>query len=185
MFITTVLDEMEGRHSDKEAIVCGSERLTFQQLNEQTYNLCRHLVSLGIKEGDTVGILLPNCVEYAACFLAPLRVGAISVPLNPRYSRDSLEAIFKDCQLALLITTAERLAEVEALVSQLESFKALIVHDSPLFVSDSFEVANYPRLGYLLNSPSDEVVTYSIRAEDHAAYMYTSGTTGKVTKENQ
>ena len=166
MFITDVLDQMDERHPDKTAVVCGEDSITFHQLNEQTYNLANHIAALGITSGDTVGILLPNCVEYAACFVAPLRVGAISVPLDPRYSQPGLEAIFTDCSLSALITTPDQIRIVESLLEKQQNSKVLIVEQCR---SQSMTP---------IEPKADGIKRFPIDAEDDAVYMYTSGTTG-------
>ena len=181
MFITTVLDKMDARFPKREALVCGGKRLTFHQLKEQTYNFSKNLYAGGIGKGDTVGILLPNCVEYAACFIAPLRIGAISVPLNPRYSRLELEAIFRDCKLAALITTAKQLEVVEPLVRSLRSFKTLIVnyHLTPKqSFRQGLKIGDTKSLKDMLSTATGEIEMPPICDEDDAVYMYTSGTTG-------
>lgn len=180
MFITEVLDEMDARHLNKAAVVCGDDSITFHQLREQTCNLASHMAALGIVSGDTVGILLPNCVEYAACFIAPLRVGAISVPLNPRYDQPELRAIFEDCGLSALITTPDQTRIVECLLEKQRNFKALIVNkirpqNAPL--ADP-EFSEYLRLENMLDTKAGSINRFPIDAEDDAAYMYTSGTTG-------
>lgn len=181
MFITTVLDKMDARYPNKEALVCGGKRLTFHQLKEQTHNLSKNLYARGIGTGDTVGILLPNCVEYAASFIAPLRIGAISVPLNPRYSRLELEAIFRDCKLAALITTSKQLEGVEPLVRSLRSFKTLIVnyHLTPnQSYRQGLKIGDTKSLRDMLTTATGEIEMPPICDEDDAVYMYTSGTTG-------
>jgi long-chain acyl-CoA synthetase len=181
MFITTVIDEMGARYPHKEAVVCGGKCLTFHQLNKQTHNFSKKLFAQGIGTGDTVGILLPNCAEYAASFIAPLRIGAISVPLDPRSSPLELEAIFRDCNLSALITTPERLEVVGPLVRSLRSFKTLIVNYrfSPgQIYRQGLEIGNTQSLEDMLKTETDEIETSPIFDEDDAVYMYTSGTTG-------
>jgi long-chain acyl-CoA synthetase len=182
MFITTVLDKMDARYPNKEALVCGGKCLTFHQLNEQTHNFSKNLYARGIGTGNTVGILLPNCVEYAASFIAPLRIGAISVPLNPRYSRLELEAIFRDCKLAALITTPKQLEVVEPLIKSLRSLKTLIVNYNltpKQNYRQGLEIGDTKSLEDMLTTATGEIETSPIREEDDAVYMYTSGTTGR------
>ena len=162
MFITDVLDEMDSRCANKAAIVCGEDSITFRQLREQTHNLASHMAALGITSGDTIGILLPNCLEYAACFIAPFLIGAISVPLNPRYEQPELETIFADCNLSALITTPD-CAEIVENLPKKRNFAVLTMAQ---------------HLTNMLNTKAGIVNRFSISAEDDAAYMFTSGTTG-------
>ncbi|MCP4108018.1 MAG: acyl--CoA ligase [Desulfobacteraceae bacterium] len=183
MIITTVLEKMCEKHPDKDAIVCDGKSLTFRQLNEQTHKLSYWLTAMGLEQGDTVGILLPNCIEYPASFIAPLRLGAISVPLNPRYNPNELKSIFKDCNLSALITDDEHLELAKNIVKGLHGFKFMLAnyrfgprfmpvisHCGKTLKSDGFSN---------LNLEHTEIITTHIHDEDDAVYIYTSGTTGQ------
>ncbi|MCP4352751.1 MAG: acyl--CoA ligase [Desulfobacterales bacterium] len=173
---------MGERHPDKDAIVCDRESLTFRQLNEQTHKLSYWLATMGLEQGDTVGILLPNCIEYPASFIAPLRLGAISVPLNPRCNPNELESIFKDCNLSALITDDEHLELAKDIVKGLQGFKFMLANYR---FGTCFMPVIY-RCNYRQKLKSDgfsnldciEMPTTLTRDEDYAVYMYTSGTTG-------
>ncbi|MCP4350865.1 MAG: acyl--CoA ligase [Desulfobacterales bacterium] len=180
MFITTVLSKMCAKHPDKDAIVCNGESLSFRQLNKETHRLSCQLAAIGLEQGDTVGILLPNCTEYAASFIAPLRVGAISVPLNPHYNQHELEAIFKDCNLSALITDDEHLGIVEDIVKKLQGFKFMLVicRFGQHFISHQRVKRPKSYSFSKLNLEHTEIITTHVHDEDHAVYMYTSGTTG-------
>ncbi|RYP39886.1 hypothetical protein DL767_002005 [Monosporascus sp. MG133] len=61
-------------------------RWTYNELNQQSSQLARSLMSLGIGVGDRVGIMAGNCEQYASVFFAVARIGAILVILNNTYT---------------------------------------------------------------------------------------------------
>ena len=69
---------------DKDAVICGDERLTFAQLDATTDRLANALRSLGVGVGDRVAIQLQNTVEFVRAFMAVTKAGGISVPVNTR-----------------------------------------------------------------------------------------------------
>ena len=66
----------------KTAIRCGDERRTYRELNERTNRLARALRSLGLSQGDRIATLSFNSVELMEAYVAHLKTGAITVPLN-------------------------------------------------------------------------------------------------------
>jgi len=162
-YITTKLNQLATQYPHQRAIVCGNKQLTYHELNQLTNQLATYLASQGITSGDTIGLLLPNCVSYPACFIAPLRIGAISVPLNPRYRSTELAAIFQEIQIAVLITTIDQVNRVKPLLQASPTYKLLLVVES---------------LSEQLGNGSAIQPSYQPQPTDVATYIYTSGTTG-------
>jgi long-chain acyl-CoA synthetase len=48
-----------GRFRDKTALVCGSQRLTYAQIEAQANRLARALIAHGVRRGDRVAVYLP------------------------------------------------------------------------------------------------------------------------------
>jgi acyl-CoA synthetase (AMP-forming)/AMP-acid ligase II len=67
-----------GRSPDKPAIVVGSRALTYREMDDQARLWARAMLSLGIRKGDRVSILMPNCVEYMSLYFACYMTGAVA-----------------------------------------------------------------------------------------------------------
>ena len=93
---------------DRKAIVAGDRRLTYAQLDERANRLAHHLQSLGVGEGDYVGLQLLNGTEYAEGMLACFKIRAVPVNVNFRYVTDELQHLFDDADLVVIIATAVR-----------------------------------------------------------------------------
>ncbi len=69
---------------------------TYAQLGDQIDRAAQGLLDLGVKPGDPVAIVLPNCPQHIAAFYAVLRIGAIVVEHNPLYTPRELRHQFED-----------------------------------------------------------------------------------------
>ena len=83
-----LLDLQCQHHGTQECIVTPwtGARWTYNELNQQSSQLARGLMALGIGVGDRVGIMAGNCEQYASVLFAVARIGAILVILNNTYT---------------------------------------------------------------------------------------------------
>jgi len=77
--------------------------LTYRELEEQVAKLAGVLASLGVKKGDRVGLILPNCPQYVIAYYACLRMGAVVVGNNPLYTERELSHQLKDAGIEVVI----------------------------------------------------------------------------------
>ena len=107
---------------DRIAFGCGSQKLSFKQLDERANQLGSALRARGIGRGDNVGIQLYNCAEYLEAFFACSKIGAVPVNVNYRYVADELQGLFNSLDLRGLVYGADfdaSVLEVIALVPTL------------------------------------------------------------------
>ncbi len=78
--------------------------LTFLELKRRSDALAAALVDLGIRQGDRVGIMLPNCPQYVITTFAILRIGAIVVNINPSYTAREVLTVATDSGIRVLVT---------------------------------------------------------------------------------
>jgi non-ribosomal peptide synthetase component F len=88
------------------AVICGSSRLTYQELDQQANRLAHFLISCGIGEGNPVGILLERSIDTYIALLGVLKAGAAFVPLDPSFSSDRVAFIAENAGLRGLVTTS-------------------------------------------------------------------------------
>ncbi|GAP91068.1 putative acyl- synthetase [Rosellinia necatrix] len=98
-----LLDLQCQHHGAQECIVTPwtGARWTYNELNQQSSQLAKALMSIGIGVGDRVGIMAGNCAQYAAVFFAVARIGAILVILNNTYTPTEAQygLQFSDCKV--------------------------------------------------------------------------------------
>ncbi|MEF2979039.1 long-chain-fatty-acid--CoA ligase [Subtercola sp. YIM 133946] len=72
------------------------QETTYRELGEQIERAAEGLRTLGVKHGDRVALVLPNCPAHVVAFYAVLRLGAIVVEHNPLYTPRELRHQFED-----------------------------------------------------------------------------------------
>ncbi len=88
-------------------------KYSYKELNMAVYQFAAGLQRLGLKKGDRVAIMLPNCPQFIIAINAVWRLGAIAVCAEGRYASRHLEEILLDSGSKTIITTEkvqERLA---------------------------------------------------------------------------
>jgi long-chain acyl-CoA synthetase len=91
-------------HPDREAVVCGSRRLTYAMLEAQTGCLRETFLDLGVKRGDRVAIEAGSTETTVIAVLATLTAGAIFVVVDPRKQSKARRAIRDDSGPSILVT---------------------------------------------------------------------------------
>jgi long-chain acyl-CoA synthetase len=81
-----LLEEAVARFADRPAVSFFGKRLTYRELGLQAEQLSRALGWLGIRRGDRVALILPNCPQFLIAFYAAARLGAIPVRWRPSAS---------------------------------------------------------------------------------------------------
>lgn len=76
---------------------------TYRQLGEQINRAAEGLRRLGVKAGDRVALILPNCPQHVVAFYAVLRLGAIVVEHNPLFTAGELRRQFEDHRAEVII----------------------------------------------------------------------------------
>ena len=69
---------------------------TYRELGDQITRAAEGLRRLGVRKGDRVALVLPNCPQHVVAFYAALRLGAIVVEHNPLYTARELRHQFED-----------------------------------------------------------------------------------------
>lgn len=81
---------------DSPAMTFFGKQTTYRKLGEQVAAVAEGLRKLGVKPGDRIAIVLPNCPQHVVAFYAAMRIGAIVVEHNPLYTARELLAQFQD-----------------------------------------------------------------------------------------
>jgi long-chain acyl-CoA synthetase len=148
-----------------EAVVAGSERLTFADLDRHSDTLAHALASRGIAKGDRVGIAMRNCPAWIVGYMAILKAGGIATLLNGWWETTELAHALDLTEPALILADAPRAARIEA------------AGDWPVVALDigaGIETAMAPLTdGADLSAPLPDVTP-----DDDATILFTSGSTG-------
>jgi fatty-acyl-CoA synthase len=93
------------RRPEHEAVVFPGVRLTYAQVRERAVAAARSLTALGVRPGDRVGLLMPNCPDFVSGFFAIQLLGAVAVPINTRFRARELAYVTENADLVVLLTS--------------------------------------------------------------------------------
>ncbi|MGH9344008.1 MAG: AMP-binding protein, partial [Terriglobia bacterium] len=157
----------------KQGVVCGENRFTYQEFDQRCDRFSAALLQLGVRPGDRVSFLSPNCHRLLEAYYAVPQIGAILLPLNVRLTAAELIQILHDAAPRLLFFDTEFDGEA----------KKMTHADLPI---EDFICLDHPRPSGWSGKTYEELLESSLpRAFDWttldensvAELFYTSGTT--------
>ena len=142
------------RTPDAPALIAGTKRWTYRDLEARVHQLAHELRRLGVGPEVAVAVLLERNADLVAALLAVMEAGGFYVPLDPAYPRSRTELILADTRAPVILTHS-------SLADRLASPKSLLVRVDTLPTAAA-------------EAPPPET-----RTSDLAYVIYTSGSTGR------
>src|SRR5436309_4659093 len=88
----------------RPALLFKGATVTYGELDRLSAACAAGLASLGIRRGDRVGLLLPNCPQFQIAQFGAWKLGAIVAPLNPIYTEHELEGPLREQGIETIVT---------------------------------------------------------------------------------
>jgi len=155
---------------DDIALISSVSRWTWRELDRAAFNLATNLVALGLRPGDRVASLMPNRAALIIHYLACLRAGVVSVPLNYRYVPPQIAQALEKSGASLIFNHIERADDLDSIGA---------AGDLPLG-RITYEGArdNWPHFERLILSPAPGIEVPPFDPSATAFVFFTSGSTG-------
>lgn len=185
------------RYPDHVALEFFGRETRYAELGEQIRRAAEGLRRLGVKAGDRVAIILPNCPQHVVAFYAVLRIGAIVVEHNPLYTARELRHQFEDHHARVAIAWDKTVPTLQDFPSDLALDHIVSVDMTRAFplkmrallrlplekartsrAELTLEVRGTTPWEKLLDGPEIPETVPRPDAESVALIQYTSGTTG-------
>jgi fatty-acyl-CoA synthase len=158
-------------YSDRDAVVDGALRLTYEQFFDRCDRWSAALQALGVRPGDRVAYIAPNTHAQLESFYAVPQIGAVLVPINYRLSPGEFEYIINHSGAAVVCAHEDYLESVDGIRAQLPGVRH--------FVALEGRGANWLDYETLLAQAQPVFTRPPIEERDLLTINYTSGTTSR------
>ncbi|MEV5243627.1 amino acid adenylation domain-containing protein, partial [Streptomyces cinnamoneus] len=163
-----VFEAQAARTPDATAVVCGSNAISYAELEERANRLARYLTGQGVGAEQLVALVLPRTEQMVVALLAVLKSGAGYLPVDPEYPADRIAHMLEDARPVLVLSSAETSAAI----------KAVDTHTAQRIELDDPAVAD--AVSQQSAAPMTQAERTAPLSPAHPAYViYTSGSTGR------
>jgi benzoate-CoA ligase family protein len=169
----------EGRGA-KVAIECGDERVTYQQLLENTNRVGNALLALGIRPEERVLLLLLDAPEFLYSFFGAIKIGAVAVPVNTQAKPQDYEYILNDCRAHVALASEPLLPHLQSIPREkLRHLQKIVVSEVKQNApTQSQQSHTHHSLQTLMASSSPDLEAAQTSKDAPAFWLYSSGSTG-------
>jgi len=157
----------------KKYLDFNGKKYSYKEVDNLTNQIARYLLTINIKKGDHVAIMMSNSPEFIFSLFAILKIGAIVIPVNTFLKHHEVKYILENSETKTLITSKKN----ELVVS--ETLKLLKTDINLLSFSSDFTEINTHNIYDNLDNFSTKKNDITIQSSDLAVIIYTSGTTGE------
>lgn len=160
-----------------EALVYGSRRLDYATLAQAVQQAAQALLGLGLAPGERVAVYMEKNVENVVAMFGAAAAGGVFVPVNPLLKPEQVAYILADCNVRVLVTSADRLRLLHGALEHCRDLRTVLaVGQGELPALAGVSVAGWEAA--LADAPGGLAPHRAIDG-DMAAILYTSGSTGK------
>ncbi len=180
--LAMIIEDHARKRPQHEAVIFGTTRLTYAQLNAMACQVANGLIARGIQPGDHVALSCPNLPFFPIIYYGILKAGAVVVPLNvllkPREIAYHLQDA--DAKAYFCFEGTPELPMGQAGHAGFQEVKGcehfFVITANPAAPSP---IEGTETLGRLMYGQAPTMQTVSRNPEDTAVILYTSGTTGQ------
>lgn len=154
--IHELFEEQVARTPDATALISGTDRVSFSELNQRANQMARYLQKHSIGSETTVAVCLNRSVDMIVCLFGILKAGGTYVPLEPTFPAERISFIVEDSNAAMVLTQ--------------ESDSPAWTGPNLIFLDDIREE---------LAKEDTAKLAAEVSAQQAAHVIYTSGSTGR------
>ncbi|MGQ9557757.1 MAG: long-chain-fatty-acid--CoA ligase [Desulfurispora sp.] len=170
------LTEAAERCPQRTALIFAGVQIPYTMLHTLVEKTALALYNLGVRKGDRVALMAPNCPQYVVGFLAIQKIGAVVAQVNPMYVERELEHLLNDSGARVIIAYDafyQRIANVKD-VTPLEHVIVFSLGQPAPGIPEGVWRADQLAMSAQGQLPAVEIDPVN----DLAVLQYTGGTTG-------
>jgi acyl-CoA ligase (AMP-forming) (exosortase A-associated) len=177
--MTYLLDQLllhsARRDAASPALTLLDRTLSYGELANTVERVASGLVRLGIGRGERVAFYLEKRFETVATAFGAAHAGAVFVPVNPLLKPEQVGHILRDCNVRVMVTSAERVDYVAPTLAECPDVRHVVVTGS----AGGRIVPGKHMLSWAEFVADSGVHGHRVIDTDMVAILYTSGSTGK------
>jgi long-chain acyl-CoA synthetase len=188
------LEDVADRFPNRVATIFQGATLTYRQLDGLANRFANTLLALGVRKGDRVALLLPNCPQFLISYYGALKIGAIVVATNPLWVEREVEYQMNDCGAETIVVLSRRYPLIKNIRGRTKLRNVIVTSIKDYFppiLNILYTVAREKKEGdrqelaqgdhdfvRLIHGYPDSRPNMGIKSDDVALLQYTGGTTG-------
>jgi len=190
-----LLEDASRSHRSATATIFFGRRRSYSSLQRDATFFSAGLRRLGVKKGDRVALMLPNCPQFLIAFFGALRLGAVVVPCNPLYTPREVQQQLADSGAETIVVLSRFYPAVKAARMGTALRNVIVTYikeEMPPLMRVVFSIAKERKDGHRVAWRGDsgthafrdllvdagEPVAAAVAPADLAVLQYTGGTTG-------
>jgi len=180
--IHELIFDMAQRAPHAAALSWQGEETSYAALAQAVRETAATLLTLGLQRGARVAVYLEKRPENVIAMFGAAVAGGVFVPVNPLLKPEQVAYILADCNVAILVTSRERLAQLVPALATCPDLQTVLLTGEPLPQTSLGKVRLLPWTAV----PTDVSATGAPAPRPHAAIdmdmaaiLYTSGSTGR------
>jgi len=176
--LTDIIEDKARRYPNHVVFQFRDYPITLGELNERINRAANGFLALGVKKGDKVAIMLPNCPEFLYAWFGLNKIGAVEVPINVALKGSGLVHQIVQSDSVALVADTQYLDRLDPVAGDLNTVRhAVWLKSDPAHAVPGW--AGIEALGFPeLMAHSDAKPNVIVHFKDMASILYTSGTTG-------
>jgi long-chain acyl-CoA synthetase len=166
MNIKQILEKTSSEMPHKEAIVIGTQRITYWELDKASNRVANALMKLGMIKGDHVALLLSHSPEWVINYFGIIKGGGVAVLLSSALKGPELDSMLRDSDSEILITERRFSEMLSAALPRITLLRHVIDVDTGSYAQ-------------MMADSSSASPRMDIKGEDEATIFYTCGVLGR------
>lgn len=177
--LTNIIEDKARNNPDHVVFQFRDDPITLGDFNDNVNKAANGFLALGVKKGDKVAIMLPNCPEFLYTWFGLNRIGAVEVPINASLKGEGLIYQIVQSDSVALVTDVQYLESLNTVADRLDSVRHTIFLDTQGSADGTPKLAGTEEATYAdFSDRSSDNPGIKVDHTDMASILYTSGTTG-------
>ncbi len=166
MDLKQILERAAREAPDKAALILGSRKVSYRELDETANRIANFLIDAGFKRGEHAAILISHRPEWVSTYFGIIKAGGVPVLLSTALKAVELDSLLRDSDASVLITESNFTRALAPFLESNAQLRQVLEVDSGSY-------------GSSLAAASALAPDVDVDENDTAVIMYTSGVLGR------